>query len=641
MPISREQLEKLVAEAQVAPEAPSQNGHAVWGTFTEFDIDDWMARHLPEAIGPEPWGQGGRRWKLKVCPFNPDHTNTAAFVVQQPSGAIAAGCRHNGCKGRDWFALRALKEPGYTVSRNGAGQADKTYKTDETDSSVGSVGFVIRSSEKIWPLPIEFRDFERPPFPTHALPAWLEAFVLAIATETQTPVDLAGLLCLSACATALARKIKVVPRQGWEEPVNLYVVVALPPAARKSVVFRAVAAPIATYEQEQVVEARPGIEKAKEVYEILEQRKKRARAQAVKEDHDGPGSMSAEAQRIAVELAGMRVPAEPRFVCDDVTPEKLSNLLFEQGGRMAILSAEGGIFGIMQGRYSQGVPNFEVFLKAHSGDELRVDRIGRPAEFVKDPALTIGLAVQPSVIRNVPPEFRERGLMGRCLYSLPPSGVGKRNKNPPLMPSAIAEEYHRNLTALLEIPFKHDAEPEPIRPTPEAAALLVEFLGYLEPRLDEEVGDLGHMGDWAGKLAGAVARIAALLHCADSYRYQTPWSFPMEEHTMERAIVIGDYLLRHALAAYGQMGASSVVDRARRMLRWLERHDRTEFTRRDMHHGAMNSDGTVADLEPALELLVDHGFVRPERVESPGLSGGRPSQIFSVSPRMTKPTEPT
>ena len=52
----------------------------------------------------------------------------------------------------------------------------------------------------------------------------------------------------------------------------------------------------------------------------------------------------------------IEVPPIPRLVADDITPEAAASLLAEQGGRLAIISAEGGIFDIIAGRYSQQRP---------------------------------------------------------------------------------------------------------------------------------------------------------------------------------------------------------------------------------------------------------------------------------------------
>ena len=82
---------------------------------------------------------------------------------------------------------------------------------------------------------------------------------------------------------------------------------------------------------------------------------------------------------MAQDLADLEIKAPPRLIVDDASPEKIASLLCEQGGRLALFSAEGGIFDILAGRYtSNGMANFDVFLKGHAGDPIRVDRIGRP-----------------------------------------------------------------------------------------------------------------------------------------------------------------------------------------------------------------------------------------------------------------------
>jgi KaiC/GvpD/RAD55 family RecA-like ATPase len=74
-----------------------------------FDIDTFMSRHFP-GVQPVPY-QDGRKWILQTCPWNPEHTNAAAFVIQFGNGALSAGCRHNGCANNDWRLLRTMYEP--------------------------------------------------------------------------------------------------------------------------------------------------------------------------------------------------------------------------------------------------------------------------------------------------------------------------------------------------------------------------------------------------------------------------------------------------------------------------------------------------------------------------------------------------
>jgi len=165
---------------------------------------------------------------------------------------------------------------------------------------------------------------------------------------------------------------------------------------------------------------------------------------------DGPerDALTAEATGLAQAAEETRIPARPQLIADDATPEAVASLLAEQGGRLAVLSAEGGIFDIIAGRYSD-TPNMEVFLKGHAGDLLKVNRQGRQ-EYIEHPALTMGLALQPSVLEEIARHrgFEGRGLLARFLYALPESLVGRRTIVPDPIPEAVAELYERNLAAL-------------------------------------------------------------------------------------------------------------------------------------------------------------------------------------------------
>ncbi|HWB09885.1 MAG TPA: AAA family ATPase [Pirellulales bacterium] len=113
--------EKLEAIAALLPEETATNqrnngnGHTNRPyTGESFDLAGFMHRHGIEVARTGPWKEGGKKYILNVCPFNPDHTNGAAFIAQQPNGAIVAGCHHNGCKSPEWtwHELRELYEPG-------------------------------------------------------------------------------------------------------------------------------------------------------------------------------------------------------------------------------------------------------------------------------------------------------------------------------------------------------------------------------------------------------------------------------------------------------------------------------------------------------------------------------------------------
>jgi len=112
--------EQLVAIQPVQFESNTTHGSSGSGNF---DLEDWINEHRLKLVpyglrGPMDWkhdlaGNTGKRWVLQTCPWNPDHDNGAAFIVQRAEGPVAAGCHHNGCYGKGWHDLRDVIEPGW------------------------------------------------------------------------------------------------------------------------------------------------------------------------------------------------------------------------------------------------------------------------------------------------------------------------------------------------------------------------------------------------------------------------------------------------------------------------------------------------------------------------------------------------
>jgi replicative DNA helicase len=309
---------------------------------------------------------------------------------------------------------------------------------------------------------------------------------------------------------------------------------------------------------------------------------RRPRPQPARRQPDRARDALIEARELAREAEEVQVPLPPRMLADDVTPEALVSLLAAYE-RMAILSPEGGVFQMMAGRYSQaGIgPPLDAYLKGHSGDQIRVDRKGRDPEFAQHPALTLGLAVQPDVLHSIAdqPAFRGRGLLARFLYAVPESTVGRRQVGAPAIPENVRSHYHGETRALCAS-LAELAEPAGVAFGAKADRLLLDFEADLEPRLGED-GDLGHIADWGSKLAGAVVRIAGLLHLAEHLR--EGWARPVEDETVIGSIEIAEYLIQHALTVFDAMGADPALSDARYVLGHLERHPRECFTIRDLH----------------------------------------------------------
>jgi replicative DNA helicase len=485
-----------------------------------------------------------------------------------------------------------------------------------------------------WAPPVSFGPAgDLPQFPVNALPSWLGEYVTAVATATQTPPDLPGMLALAVLATVAAGAVEVQPRPGWQEPLCLFVAIGMDAGARKSSVFTALTRPVAEFERQQAAAALPAITETVTLRRIADQAAAHAEAAASKAPIDQQEAKQAEAIARAAEAANLIVPPLPRWLVDDATPEALAGLLATYG-RIALLSPEGDVFDQMAGRYNQGAgPNLGVYLKGHAGDLLKVDRRGRPPEYIQRPCLTIGLTVQPEVLQGLAsrPGFRGRGLLARFLYSLPASLVGRRQAGAPTVPETVADRYALELQALaasLTTPASDD--PKVLTLDNQAAEQLLAFERDLEPRLADGSGDLA---GWAAKLAGATCRLAGLLHLAAHLR--EGWAQPINANTFAGAIQLADYLTDHAQAVFALMGADPRTDDARWLLDWISRTNQVQFSRRDAHQAARGRFRKATDLEPTLTLLEEHGWLRrvnPEPSRDPQGRGRPPSPRFLVNP---------
>jgi replicative DNA helicase len=486
---------------------------------------------------------------------------------------------------------------------------------------------------KAWGPPIPFARYELPPFPTAALPPWLRLMVEATAIATQTPPDMAAMLSLAALATACAKRFNVEPRPGYREPVNLFVAVSMEPGNRKSAVFSQLQGPIEEYERELTEQRRAEVAEAQTALRILEKALEKAEGAAAKAKASELNARLEEAQEIARELAGRKRPVLPRLIADDATPERLASILSEQGGRLAVLSPEGGIFDAIAGRYTSGAPNLDVFLKGHAGESMRVDRVGRAAEHIPAPALTIGICIQPDILRGLleKPGLRGRGLLGRFFYSLPKSLMGRRITAPPPIPEEVTRTYRARLRTLLALPARPDGAPEIVRYSAEADQRLRDFQDWMEPQLGAD-GELAPIQDWASKLVGAVARISGPLHAAEHAGELYPWSEEVAPETVARAIEIGHYLLAHARVAFAEMAADPRIEAAKKVGRWVSAQGSETFVKRDLYQALKGSFPTVADLDLPLALLEQHDLIRLRPVlDKPG-PGRKPSPTYDVNP---------
>jgi hypothetical protein len=405
---------------------------------------------------------------------------------------------------------------------------------------------------------------EATPFPVSALPGWAQPFVVELARQNQTPVDLPALVAIgamSAVATQHRSTLKVVGT--WVEGPNLYLAVAMPPGAGKSPVMNALIAPVEEAERRNIADKADTRRTLAAQMVTLEKKVKDLTKDL--ESTDDPGPRLIEDWKDATqELEDARASIDDgRMLADDTTPEALIALLARNGHTISLISTEGGMFDSL-GRYvERGTPpNLDGLLKIWSGDTVKVDRkSGEPIQLT-NPRATVCLTVQPSVVAKVlgNNEFVGRGLVARFMLAQPESYVGRRDMMAVAeVDEAAADQWRTGIAALYDVGRRDMALD---------GLALTTFLGFrhhLEQRRFIG-GDLEGptLVEFSTKCESSVARLALIFALADNADHVTL------DH-MTRAIRVGHYWVAQMLGLAGDYTASALDQRVKRFITWMDR----------------------------------------------------------------------
>ncbi|MEP7182343.1 MAG: DUF3987 domain-containing protein [Betaproteobacteria bacterium] len=468
-----------------------------------------------------------------------------------------------------------------------------------------------------------------PELPATLLPGWAGAMADAVARSTQTPAGASVLLTLAVLATVVQRRFEVAPwNDEYQEPLCLWVLVALPSGARKTPVMRPLLAPLFAWEKRERARLHSEIARVAAARGVAKRRIERLEINAAKKDDPNErDQLRSEIQQL-IETMPDELWA-PRLVTGDTTPERLQGLLVEHRERIALFSDESGIFTVLAGLYSGGQMHLDAFLQAHSGAPIRVDRTGRTAH-IDRPALSFGLALQPKVLQEVAKvrRFRDTGFLARFLFALPESTVGRRNvrlREP--IPPEVTAAYESALGRLLEGAGDKAAPPRVLPFTAAARECWLDFHEMIEHAMAP--GEpLEPVADWAGKLPGHTARIAALLAIIQHGAGVTE----IDLDAVRGAVDLCQRLIAHALAAFRLLGADEIEAGALVLLRWIRANHLTEFDRSRAHKALEGTFRSVDLLKAAAARLAEWNVLSRElkRVNH----RAPPTPYYTVNPQL-------
>jgi replicative DNA helicase len=615
-------------------------------------------------IGNEPWVTSGISAELdslarcaagEVAPgqrsglrgrnnwLNAIAVRTARLALNVEPGATSVG-------GQLWNELIRACEDNYLVDDDGIRSVEKTIKSAfgyadrqgpaavpepkggnvvlraVPDTTVESFDSAIGTPDSD-PIPLT-EPVPIPPFPVDAFPEVVANMIRDISEAMQTDPAMAGTCAISALSGCAGGHVDIEIRPGWREPLNTFTAITAEPGERKSAVQLAMSYPLNTVEQDLIKKILPAHQEGVTRRQIAEKKADKARTDAANCKRDFADRMEAENAAIeAVKVAAdIPVPPIPRLIADDTTPEAAATLLAEQKGRIAIISAEGGIFDILAGRYARTV-NLDVFLKGHSGDPIRIDRKGRPPEHIPRPTLTVGLMIQPAVLRAIGAnkEFRGRGLLARFWYALPTSKLGRRKTGATSVSDEVTDAYNGHIAKLAEGLWDTDSAVLTLTSKAREAIQVIEEA--VEPQLADD-GELAALKDWGAKYVGAIARVAGLLHLA-KFGSGEALAAEVDAETIRQAHRIGQYFKACAINVFIEMGTDAITEDA--VYLWERIKDFDVVSERDMQYACRARFTNKAEMMPALTRLVDHGYLARIEEDEERKRGRQPSPRYTVN----------
>lgn len=498
------------------------------------------------------------------------------------------------------------------------------------DAVRDQIGQAIAQQElDAWPQPT-MGATSAPELTADLLPGWLGQFVGALAAATQTPATLSVLVSLSVIATAVQRRRMVRVCGDYIESLSFWSLTSAPSGARKSAILRDLLEPLERWEREARERMRRPIAEVNSRIAAAEARIKGLQAKIAKSGD------SEERERLRREIAHEEENTPERIFpplafSGDVTVEALQAVLVEQGGRAAVLAAEGGLFSTLTASYGgSGGPSLDVLLEGFSGGAVRVTRAGRAA-YIDRAGVTLGLMLQPDLLNDAAgsTRFRASGLMARFAYALPGQFVGGRNvRKFSAVPTDVRHAYEGGLAGLLPdaVTEGQHTRPGVITLSPGALEVWFEFAQWVEDELAPGA-ELAAISDWGAKLAGLAARVAALFEFVTSGVSATE----VNETTMRQAVRLCLALVPHARLAFRLLAADQADRDADYLLQWVLRQEGGEFLQSAAHRDLHGRFTKLERLQEALRRLQASHCIRHTTRKNPG---ARASHVWLINPRL-------
>lgn len=495
---------------------------------------------------------------------------------------------------------------------------------------------------RVWPepesLPTSLPEVQS--FEPELLPEPMRSYVMDCSDRMNCPPDFVAVGSLSSFSSLVGRQLAVRPKQrdDWEVTPNLWGALIGTPSSRKSPAINAALTQLKALDSVSsslYIKAMAEFESEKMAFDLAVTGAKQTVTKSLKQDPSMLGQRQARGELDSVLAGRPEPPIRRAYVTQDATIEKLGELIAENPN--GILVERDELTGWMSDLDRPGREGSRGFyLEAWNGNApYRVDRIGRGT--IEIPALcaTVFGGIQPDRLRKY---FRsaingsaDDGLLARFQLLVWPDPIKPRSldRRPDADVKSAMEELFRwvDVLPLDQLGVIRDSERVPyIRFSSDASDCFMCWeLALREKAANENPAIEAHLC----KYPSLVASLALLFHLMERR------SGRVDSDSVERAIGWACYLESHARRIYSPV-VDSAMDSAIKLAKKISEGKLQDgFSLRDVYRNNWSGLKNKDQLNDAVQLLIEHGWLREEEILTSSRRGRPTGSTFTINPNLS------
>jgi hypothetical protein len=504
------------------------------------------------------------------------------------------------------------------------------FTTQQTSSieklSIGSEattdGFPCETGRQWLSFPRSFDTDGRELFPIQRLPAVLADYVEAFCETRGVPAGLVAPAALVAVSSSLGAGIEIETWDGLTTRGNLYWMGIAPSGAGKGIACEGVFGPNFIAEDSLIEQWQGQRAKFRAAEAMFKEQKQKALRRTRYDDvmHEDVFNEIANIEE-QLEIASRR-KQEPRIVCEDVTREKLGDILASQPGEaLASVSSEArGILDVLTRLKGE-----DIYAKAWSGESYRNDRRSTKAVHLRKPCLSVAWMIQEDAWTKLlgNESFTTSGMLPRFLLSAPTFAIEPVPEQPRQIEPGVSAAYSSLIFGLLR-QYRHGQEKgRTVHTDGDVLSLFRDYENEIR-RMRNPGGHLQDIASFAARWTQNAFRIALVLHAAT--HGPAAHDEPLAPGTAQSALFISDWFRTEQVRLLTGRITQAANARANRLEDALRRYPNAAATIRDLstRNGFKEAEiVALAEQQPQRFRVVEQRQAR-------GTKGGRPSRVVEL-----------